>query len=234
MVQAVAPQRKIFAIGFHKTATTSLGEALHCLGYRVHGGVTSDVVCSVPAAKQKARDLCAFYDALQDMPWPILYEWFDRTYLGSKFILTVRDETDWIDSVCRHFGGRTIRRHEWIYGEADPVGNEDVYLRRYRRHCREVKDHFGSRIGTDLLVMDITAGDGWEVLAPFLDEPVPFAPFPSSNFSPEKWAALSLGERVALTTKEKLFGWMSKYRRIKKSYEHGRVWEDVRSLTQGR
>ncbi|HEX8335676.1 MAG TPA: sulfotransferase [Pyrinomonadaceae bacterium] len=32
-----------------------------------------------------------------------------------------------------------------------------------------------------LLVMDITAGDGWEVLCPFLGVEIPDRPFPHEN-----------------------------------------------------
>ena len=60
--------------------------------------------------------------------------------------------------------------HAAGYG-ADPWTEEAV------EHERRVRAHFAGR-PDDLLVMDITAGDGWEQVCPFLGLPVPDAPFP--------------------------------------------------------
>jgi hypothetical protein len=40
-----------------------------------------------------------------------------------------------------------------------------------------VREHFADRPG-DLLVLDITAGEGWDRLCPFLGLPEPGVPFP--------------------------------------------------------
>jgi hypothetical protein len=71
---------------------------------------------------------------------------------------------------------------EWIYGpgRADPLGNESVYVERYERHNREVLEYFAGR-PKDLLVLDLTGGDGWPQLCPFLGHPVPDVPFPWKN-----------------------------------------------------
>ena len=71
---------------------------------------------------------------------------------------------------------------EWIYGpgRGAPVGNESAYLARYRRHNAEVVAHFAGR-EERLLVLDVTAGDGWEALCGFLSLPVPVPPFPHVN-----------------------------------------------------
>jgi len=47
----------------------------------------------------------------------------------------------------------------------------------YERHVEEVMTYFKDR-PQDLLVMNIVDGDGFEVLAPFLDRPMPSEPFP--------------------------------------------------------
>ncbi|MEJ7753802.1 MAG: sulfotransferase, partial [Candidatus Limnocylindrales bacterium] len=61
-----------------------------------------------------------------------------------------------------------------------PLGNEATYLARYEGHNRAVAQHFRDRPEA-LLVMRITAGDGWERLCPFLGQAVPDMPFPHVN-----------------------------------------------------
>ncbi|MDH3499538.1 MAG: hypothetical protein OEM97_05410 [Acidimicrobiia bacterium] len=172
---------KVFGIGFHKTATTSLAGALGILGYRVTGpnAITrSDVEAR---AFRAARRLVRRYDAFQDNPWPLLYRELDEMCPGSKFILTVRPADRWIRSVVDHFGADSTPMRDWIYdGVGSPLGNEEHYLERYERHNRDVRRYFADR-PADLLEMDITAGDGWEPLCAFLGHPIPQVPFPTMN-----------------------------------------------------
>lgn len=132
-----------------------------------------------------AKSKLPHHDAFLDDPWHVLFRELDRWCPGSKFILTVRDPDEWIESVTRHFGYRDVPVRRWIYGVGDPVGHEDLYVRRYRRHIREVKDHFRDR-PDDLLVMDITDGEGWEKLCPFLGHPVRREPFPKVNTAEQR------------------------------------------------
>jgi hypothetical protein len=176
-------ERKVFGIGFHKTGTSSLGEALRVLGYRVTGpnGVHRKGMDGA-MAMATTLELLPKFDAFQDNPWAMLFREMDREAPGSRFVLTVRPDEDWIRSVVGHFGPRSTPMREWIYGvgHGSPVGNEDLYLERYRQHNRDVLRHFADR-PDDLLVMDITRGDGWGVLCSFLERDVPDQPFPHSN-----------------------------------------------------
>lgn len=219
---------KIFGIGFHKTGTTSLGKALSCLGYRVHGGVTSNIACTKEEAKKKAKKLCKSHDALQDMPWPILYRWFDKEYKDSKFILTVRNKDDWIKSVCKHFGNRNIKRHKWIYGKADPIGNEKLYLKRYKKHNKNVREYFKNRIGKDLIVVNITKGDGWKKICGFLGDKEPKIPFPKSNVSYEKWEKYDTKNKLRHYLHNVFYETTSKYRSAMKSFRRGNLIKRVR------
>ena len=209
---------KIFGIGLHRTGTTSLGLALQQLGYRTHAHAKTQ---SREEAKQMARELCAEYDALEDVPWPVLYQWLDEEYPNSKFILTVRPEEEWIDSVCRKFGGTAIEAHAWIYdGIADPLANRERYLAKYRQHNRDVLDYFGNRRGDDLLVMDITKGDGWEKLCPFLGEPTPWLPFPRGKITERWWRELGLDQQL----KHLLLDYS---RKTVIHYQHGRLLRKI-------
>ena len=181
---------KVFCIGFHKTGTKSLALALRSLGYRVRGpdGAQDPVIAehAVAIALASATD----YDAFNDNPWPLLYKTLDATFPGSRFILSLRDENRWIQSVLAYFGTKDTAMRQWIYGVGTPCGNEATYLARYRRHSEEVIEYFKGR--DDLLVMDLERGDGWPELCTFLDVPAPNAPFPHLNRTPT-----TLGPRAA-------------------------------------
>ena len=177
--------RKIFCIGFHKTGTTSIGEALRLLGYSVTGpnGVKDPKIAENVVAM--ADDLVARFDAFKDNPWPVLYKGLDARYPGSKFILTVRPTDLWIRSQVHHFGTRETPMRTWIYGKGCPEGNEGRYIERYESHNRDVIAHFASR-SDDLLVIDLAQRDPWERLCPFLGVERPDFDFPHSNRSADR------------------------------------------------
>src|SRR5206468_7692898 len=83
-------------------------------------------------------------------------------------------------SMVEHFNASKTPMREWIYGVGHPKGNEEVYIERYERHNREVIEYFNDR-GNDLLILNITGGEGWEKLCPFLGKPVPRVRFPCVN-----------------------------------------------------
>jgi len=174
------PEPKVFCIGFHKTGTSSLGAALDVLGYQVGGpfGVRDPDIAEHALDEAVAR--LRRYDAVQDNPWPLLFRELDQRYPGARFVLTVRQEDEWWDSVMAHFGGASSPMREWIYGHGDPVGHEAAYRARYRRHNDDARAHFAGR-EDDLLVMCLDEGDGWGPLCPFLGVDEPAAPFPHAN-----------------------------------------------------
>jgi hypothetical protein len=185
---------KVFGIGFHKTGTTSLGVALDALGYRVCDGArplraTFGEARLMRMLETNQLDLiCAIatsYDAFRDNPWYLLYSELDHRFPRSRFILTTRDETSWLRSALRYFGSSESAFRWWIYGKGSPVGNEDIYLERFRRHEREVREYFADR-PDDLLVVDWERGDGWSELTRFLQKPRPHAPFPWANATDER------------------------------------------------
>lgn len=176
------PRPKVFGIGFHKTATKSLAAALSQLGYRVTGPNGAREPGIAASALDIALSLVPKYDAFQDNPWPILFRELDAHVPGSKFILTTRSVDKWYDSAVRFFGASVTPMRQWIYGDhaGSPVGNEAIYKARYLAHHEAVMAHFKARAG-DLLVMDITRGEGWDLLCPFLGFHVPNRPFPKAN-----------------------------------------------------
>lgn len=194
-------QPKVFCIGFHKTGTTSLGAALEILGYKVSGAFGVNKGDIDRTAFTKACKLAKKHDAFQDNPWPILFREMDQEFPHSRFILTLRDDTQWMRSVLKHFSGKDTPMRRWIYGAdaGDPQGNEAIYLQRYQRHNAAVIDYFKDR-PNDLLIINLANGDGWAPLCHFLGQAEPQISFPHANQASAREAAAKQ-EKISLAKK---------------------------------
>ncbi|MFO1142508.1 MAG: sulfotransferase [Amaricoccus sp.] len=171
---------KVFGIGFHKTGTTTLRDALMILGYRVTGPNGTKDPEIAAKLDEMVEDLSARFDAFQDNPWPLVYRKMDALYPGSKFVLTVRDPERWIASAVRDFAERDSPMRQLIYGVGHPKGHEALYIARMQAHNAEVAEYFRDRPG-DLITLDWSKRPGWEPLCDFLGMPVPKDPFPHAN-----------------------------------------------------
>lgn len=171
--------QKVICIGMHKTGTSTLGYALDKLSYSVVGARLDMTQHLLKNNIDVVLEEASKYDALQDVPWAVLYDKLDQKYPGSKFILTERNEDQWIKSVINHFGKLDIDLHRWIYGEGTALGNELIYLDKYRRHNKEVKEYFKNR-PNDLLIFSLN-DNGWNELCEFLNCKVPPVEFPHAN-----------------------------------------------------
>lgn len=176
------PDGKIIGVGFQKTGTSTLREALKILGYRVKDATPRMLFPILRGNFEKVGRTLRHYDAAEDTPWFMIYKELDQLFPGSRFILTLRDEESWYRSVCKHIGDLRSPAHEWIYGRGKglPKDNREHTLRIYNEHNQEVREYFKDR-PDDLLIMDFTKGDDWEKLCPFLDQPIPNEPFPHYN-----------------------------------------------------
>lgn len=181
---------RVFGIGMHKTATTSLHTACETLGFISGHWQTAHWAKAIwremneegrSATLEKHYVLC-------DLPIPLLYRKLDTAYPGSKFILTVRDEWTWLTSVRKHWSYQlnpfrsawdsdpfSHRVHQLLYGRKD--FDPTTMLNRYRRHNAEVLEYFRHR-PQDLLVMDMEKKEGWDKLCPFLGVPIPAEAYP--------------------------------------------------------
>ena len=86
---------KIFGIGFQKTGTSTLGQALEILGYRVKAETPRALIPILRGNFKKIQKIIDKYDALEDTPWFMIYRQLDLLYPGSRFILTLRDKESW-------------------------------------------------------------------------------------------------------------------------------------------
>ena len=134
----------------------------------------------IPTSRKMAYQLVDQYDAFQDNPWPIIYKELDAKFPGSKFILLIRKPESWIKSQVTHFGTKETPMRKWIYGVGCPLGNEEIYLKRYNDHNEEVLAYFKDRPDS-LVIMDLAKGDGWDKLCPFLNCKIPSGSFPHAN-----------------------------------------------------
>ena len=172
---------KIFCLGLSKTGTNSLTNALNILGFRaVHWHYTKKVFSydgnSIVIHEDKFTD----YDAFSDTPIARIYPELDRMFPGSKFILTLRDELKWVESFRNQFEKGIpdefeAHLHRDLYG-TDSFDRE-LCLEAFQNHTSKVNDYFKDR-ENDLLVMNITEGDGWDKLCEFLGKEIPEIEFP--------------------------------------------------------
>ncbi|MES2568560.1 MAG: sulfotransferase [Verrucomicrobiota bacterium] len=210
--QLEAPQgSKIFCIGRNKTGTTSLKKALEDFGIRVGCQHTAEKL--FPHYKERnfqpVIEYCASAEAFQDIPFSLPYTFIalDQAFPGSKFILTVRDEDRWFDSLVRFqskMHGRDgalctvedLRNDPYCYKgfvyetkkyayclPDDDLYNREIWIEHYRRHNAMVADYFRFR-PDDLLTIDIGEASSYKALCRFLGRTPLYERFPWENQNP--------------------------------------------------
>jgi len=176
---------KVFGIGLSRTGTKSLTAALRLLGFDVHHYPTDPTTAAevIAGRPYSILDRC---DGLTDVHAAVRFRALDAWYPGSRFVLTTREKPSWLESCHHHFTHYRPEHHP------QPLRSMIVSLRRqmygvdefhgerfslaYDRHLESVLSYFQGR--SDLLVVNIPGGDGWDTLCPFLERPDPGQPFP--------------------------------------------------------
>lgn len=172
----------IIGVGFQKTGTSTLREALKILGYSVKDTSSRALIPILTGKWDRILKMLQAYDAVEDTPWFMIYKELDKLIPNSKFILTIRDEEDWYKSVSKHIGNLRKAEHEWIYGRGKGLPKEDKKntIETYRLHNQEVQEYFKNR-KEDLIILDFTKGDDWQKLCKFLNKEIPQEAFPHYN-----------------------------------------------------
>jgi hypothetical protein len=176
---------KVFGIGLNKTGTRSLADATRLLGYRtLHKGdaeTSAAVQAAIAAGDPPLTPFAVRYDAYFDVASLVRnFAVVDAAYPGSKFLLSTRALDAWLDSRERHVLANRQPTGRRTYHGPFVVVDREAWVEEWHAHHAAVREHFADR-PDDLLVIDVTAGDGWEVLAPFLHAKVPHDPFPHEN-----------------------------------------------------
>ena len=169
---------KIFGIGLSRTGTTSLNNALNVLGIKaIHLPKYKyvDGRCTIDGQALKN------YTALTDTPIALAYKILDEQFPHSKFILTIREKLEWLNSCKRHFADSSDD-HDYLrmdlYGTT--TFDKEKFSNAYDKHLQDVCSYFKNR-KSDLLIIDISNGEGWEKLCPFLGKEIPNIQFPKQN-----------------------------------------------------
>ncbi len=174
---------KIFNIGLNRAGSTSLTEAMRILGYRAahykHQGkrLVEIVVGNIGMGQRPFLGLEGDYDVYSDFAGRHFIPLLDQCYPNSKFIVTKRDLESWLDSRERKvlknlsdpdykYAWKKIDRTQWRL--------------EWQMFFREIDQYFHGR-ESDLLVIDIPSGEGWEKLCPFLGVAIPAVSFPWHN-----------------------------------------------------
>lgn len=113
------------------------------------------------------------YDAVTDVPIPVLYRQLFLRYPTAKFILLLRDPFDWLRSVRRHIGKRALLPYErvqyWHYLKERPMTLSEVdnqqLLRMNALHTADVIDFFQQRAPDKLGVFELRPESGRAIAA---------------------------------------------------------------------
>lgn len=157
---------KIYGIGLSRTGTRSLVKALDLLGYTLSHNPPLNSLFKHPQ------------DGGADISVTRYYKELDKKFPKSKFIHTIREKEQWLNSMEAHFERKPSSRSSKkdlenriaVYGQAD--FDRKIFSAKYDQHYTDVETHFKDR-PKNLLILNICAGEGWEKLMPFLGHKEP-------------------------------------------------------------
>src|SRR5690554_2768849 len=121
---------KIFCIGRNKTGTTSLEAALNELGYKMGDQSSGEALLEDYKNRnwKPIVDFCKTAEAFQDVPfsWPYTWLILHFHFPEAKFILTIRDEEQWYNSL--------VRFHSKLFSNGkNPPNNKELQDAVYHR-----------------------------------------------------------------------------------------------------
>jgi len=203
-------RRKIFVIGRGKTGTTSMGQVLSDMGFRVGNQAKAERLMEDWAQRKfhNIVEYCKSADAFQDAPFSndYTYQVMDYAFPESKFVLTIRNSAEeWYESLTRFHTkiigkgrlptaddlknfdyrekGWLWRFHKTVYGiDEYSLYDKGLYIQHYEMHNNRVQDYFKYRQG-DLLVLNLSDSNSMTALCNFLDKPVVKQTMPHLNRS---------------------------------------------------
>ena len=174
---------KVFSIGLPKTGTLCVCQAVNHLGIKnIHNPVDANTIGQLKLGEFKLQILEG-YNGLFDLPSACFYRDYDRTFPGSKFILTTRKRqircnlaSIWWNFVLRltnlegiarserKSGGSMIFLHAQMFGcvNFDP----HRFSRVYDEWHESILSYFAGR-GDDLCLVPTGATNKWEFCAVF-------------------------------------------------------------------
>ncbi len=139
-------KKKVFAIGFNKSGTTSIHHLFQTLGLNSYHGLEW----------RKCADLRFFFkfDCFSDGP-PDDFMYLDKTFMNSKFILNVRQLETWVLSRLSHIERQKEKFDNfklWPTWDTTTFAIKSWIKERNEYHI-SVLEYFAKR-STDLLIID--------------------------------------------------------------------------------
>ena len=180
---------KIFVLGYNKTGTKSLANALEILGYKVlhtgGGGAHLEKIGWNMYYNSSILDGLDEYECYIDYPIfePTVFSHLVFEYPTAKYISLTRDLDGYVDSVLRdkikRLDDGIVNSWNWLgVGGKEVFKNYPKYQKEWIKEKTEFKHQSNLRFlkkkGIKYLDMNICDnGDGWEELCPFLDKSIP-------------------------------------------------------------
>ena len=195
-------KNKIFVLGYNKSGTISLSEALEVLGYNVlHTGRSTDFIScldkigdNLHMQKGILSDM-DMYDCYIDYPIyePTVFSHIVDEYPDAKYISLTKNLDGYLDSVLRDKIKRIRKGNfdnwNWLgVGDEEVFRNYPIYQKEWVKGRTQFKHdsniRFLNKKNIDYLDMNICdGGDDWEKLCKFLNKPIPDMEFPHENKS---------------------------------------------------
>lgn len=202
-------QEYVFCIGKNKTGTTSMERLFRNLGYSVGNQRQAEWLFKY----WKARDFEPIFNYVkgggnffQDAPFslPDTYVALERRFPESKFILTIRDQDKWFESVknfqAKLFGKNgaiatvdDLKNATYLYKgyfweatvaingiDEDQLYNKQIYQSNYNNYNEAVIDYFKDKPGK-LLVINIEDASSKQKIADFIGIDVSKVSIPWEN-----------------------------------------------------
>ena len=185
-------KEKIFAIGLSRTGTTSIHKGLETLGYNAAHFFN-------PITRSVLQDTDYYlFDAFSDTPACVSFERLFYRFPNSKFILTKRKMTGWLDSIKNHMISirgtddlSELRKSSYyensgnkpMYGDFDKelYFQHESFQAAFESFHRRVEDFFVGSKSDRFLTLDLSDGSSWDPLCRFLRKDLPSVAFPWVN-----------------------------------------------------
>jgi len=198
-------------VGLSRTGTKSLCDAMETLGFvsrhwydteRAQRKLWPYQLSGLVMGTETSADFRRIYEKCEfanDLPHAYFYREIWAAYPELRFILTVRDESEWFESFVRHCANlpallarqpnvqeESHRLICLVYGFDDRRPPPSFLVRkRYREWNAGVQLIIPSE---RLLVLNVTDqqctdADKWQALCRFVNRPIPAVPFPHRNRS---------------------------------------------------
>jgi len=179
----ISNESKVFGIGRGKTGTSTLGKALKILGYKVIG-YSADLFHQYQETKNitNAMIISENFNGFRDRPWTdISAEIWSTKYPNAKFIITDRNDKEWISSYQKYFGHLNMTQ-------------KNKLLKRKHLHYSQIRNFFRNKPHKALFINTSNGAleYNWKSICKFLNKPIPKEKFPFANVGTDRIFCLGM------------------------------------------